>query len=464
MNFFEKTIKFLSSLKLAVFIILALAVISAVGTIYEAKYDAQYAQKVVYLSIYMKATLGLLCVSLISVMVDRWPWKRHHTGFVLAHVGIIIVLFGAYITEKFGIDGSMSFPIGEKNRFITIADQEVSVFSSYANTQPTRIHSSAVDFFKNPPTESRPYTISLGSDELKLKKYYHYALSKDEFVPAKTVRTGPALRLQLQNKFVNMTQWIYKAPGKEIESLSLGPAEVVLYGGVYNYTGGNIIAFTPVDGNKLKYDVYLDRTKSKVKSGLIAAGESFETGWMDITLRMLKYLPKAERKIDFSQVSKPTPFTRSAVLAEFAGETQWVGLNSVVKFFVEDKVFYFSYGNRRIDVGFDIELVDFRVGNYQGTNRAMTYESDVFVEELGKVNISMNEPMKHNGYTFYQASFEKDGTGAPVASILSVNRDPGRPIKYLGSFLIVLGSIVLFYFRRAKIFRLKKSAVSNGAD
>jgi cytochrome c biogenesis protein ResB len=67
------------------------------------------------------------------------------------------------------------------------------------------------------------------------------------------------------------------------------------------------------------------------------------------------------------------------------------------------------------------------------------------------VVISMNEPLKYNGYTFYQSSFERDErTGKPAISILSVNYDPGRWIKYLGSMLMVLGSIILFYFKRVQ--------------
>ena len=60
----------------------------------------------------------------------------------------------------------------------------------------------------------------------------------------------------------------------------------------------------------------------------------------------------------------------------------------------------------------------------------------------------MNQPLKYNGYTFYQASFQENEKGEATASILSVNRDPGRWVKYLGSFLIVLGTIIMFYFKR----------------
>ena len=61
----------------------------------------------------------------------------------------------------------------------------------------------------------------------------------------------------------------------------------------------------------------------------------------------------------------------------------------------------------------------------------------------------MNNPLKYDGLTFYQASYfeaAKDTYG----SVLSVNLDPGRPIKYLGSLLLVLGAIWHFYLRRKK--------------
>jgi hypothetical protein len=60
----------------------------------------------------------------------------------------------------------------------------------------------------------------------------------------------------------------------------------------------------------------------------------------------------------------------------------------------------------------------------------------------------MNEPLKYRGLTFYQASFQQDTDGTPIASILSVNYDPGRWIKYLGSLILTLGTVLLFYNKR----------------
>ena len=56
----------------------------------------------------------------------------------------------------------------------------------------------------------------------------------------------------------------------------------------------------------------------------------------------------------------------------------------------------------------------------------------------------MNKPLEYGGYTFYQASYQVE-EGAPPISVLSVNYDPGRWLKYVGSMLLVLGIVIMFY-------------------
>jgi cytochrome c biogenesis protein ResB len=61
--------------------------------------------------------------------------------------------------------------------------------------------------------------------------------------------------------------------------------------------------------------------------------------------------------------------------------------------------------------------------------------------------ISMNEPLKFNGYTIYQSSYETNERGEPFLSVFSVNKDPGRPVKYTGTLGIVFGIVVMFYWK-----------------
>ena len=67
--------------------------------------------------------------------------------------------------------------------------------------------------------------------------------------------------------------------------------------------------------------------------------------------------------------------------------------------------------------------------------------------------ISMNEPMTHRGYTFYQMRYSpivdprtNQRTGQ-FQSVFQVGSNPGRPIIYTGCLLVVMGAFVQFYMR-----------------
>ncbi|USN47724.1 MAG: cytochrome c biogenesis protein ResB [Pseudobdellovibrionaceae bacterium] len=459
----ERLFKFLASIELAVLVILSLGIISAVGTIYEANYDAKVAQKLVYHSPYMYFVLGLLCINLVNVMVDRWPWKRHHMGFVLAHVGIILLLLGSLMTRYWGIDGSMTLEMdGGTNRWITVDQTELRIFASFENGEPTTLHHRDVDFLLQSPKD-HPLQFLLGKEPLVVTDYYHYSLPKMQVVGSSDASDGPALRVQLQNERVSFSEWIFRRKSKPYEVVNLGPAKIILSDGSYQSQGGNEIILEPDSQGKIKYAIFTESQPGKVNRGTVEAGTTIATGWMGLQLRFLKYLPQARQDVQFEYRKGPTPLTTPAVQVEYKGEKHWIGQNSSLRLFSGNTAYWVSFGQKRLPLGFGIGLKEFKVGRYQGTMRAASYSSDVEVEGLGEQEISMNNPLKHRGFTFYQASFTEDERGQPTASILSVNKDPGRPVKNLGSFLIVLGSIILFYFKRMKLKASSSKKATQGA-
>ena len=222
----EELFKFLASLKLAVIIILSLGVVSAIGTIVEARFDAVYAQKTVYHSPWMYAIMALLCVNLINVMIDRLPWKRHHAGFIFAHVGIIVLIAGSLVTKIYGVDGSMSLDIDSKSRVVMLPDTDFFVASSLGGEYRT-IYNSPVDFITRPPNKT-DYTFPLGDINLKVLQYYHFAVRDEKIMPSESLFDGPAIRFQLENDNVNVTDWILKSGANPFEVFELGPAKVIL--------------------------------------------------------------------------------------------------------------------------------------------------------------------------------------------------------------------------------------------
>jgi len=440
----------LASIRMAVFIILSMAVIAAVGTITEARFDAEVAQKLVYQSIYMYIVMGLLCVNLIAVMVDRWPWKQHHMGFVLAHIGIITLLFGAWLTQHYGVDGTLAFETGQKRNTVSIKDREILVYSSMDGNNFTGLYQGNDDFLRHPPSEKDPFIIHIGKDDLRIFQYEHFAFRESEISPTDKPWDGAAVRFQLENPNVNMTQWLRREGRFRQAEIDLGPAKVILTSSLPPPSGRNEVVLVETPGHEeLDYVIY-NKDNSIRKKGQVRQSETVETGWMGMKFRLLRYLPHAMEKVTYVPSPTASPISISAFRFTFQGGEYWLGLDSVVRVFTDSAVYLISYGHRRLELAFPLTLKQFKVGMYQGTDRASSYESLVEVPGRGDVTISMNEPLKHDGYTFYQSSFEKNERGEPVASILSVNKDPGRWIKYIGSMLIVLGSIVLFYFKRVK--------------
>ena len=110
---------------------------------------------------------------------------------------------------------------------------------------------------------------------------------------------------------------------------------------------------------------------------------------------------------------------------------------------------------------FQVRLDDFQIDVYPGTRRPAMFRSRVVVLDPGGAErpavIEMNKPLHHGGFSFFQSSYQlRDGR---EMSILSVSRDPGEPVVFLGYALLVAGMIVVFATRLIQY----RNAVRNGA-
>ena len=95
------------------------------------------------------------------------------------------------------------------------------------------------------------------------------------------------------------------------------------------------------------------------------------------------------------------------------------------------------------ELPFSLTLNNFRREVYPGTNMPKEYESRVTIND-GDITwpaiISMNEPLRYGGYTFYQSSTVRDKDGEPI-SILSVVTNRGWIFPYVSGVLLAFGLI-----------------------
>ncbi len=88
----------LASLRLAVAVMVTLALTCLAATIYESRHGTAAAQRDFYRTPWFALILGLLGANIFCAMMKRYPWKKRHAGFVMAHVGILTLLAGSLVS------------------------------------------------------------------------------------------------------------------------------------------------------------------------------------------------------------------------------------------------------------------------------------------------------------------------------------------------------------------------------
>lgn len=103
--------EFCASLKLAVVLISGSIIVLASGTIIEGKYDVRVSRFFIYESWWFGLLIALLALNIFCAASIRFPWKKHQTGFVITHAGLLCMLLGCALSRLGGVDGQI--PIAE---------------------------------------------------------------------------------------------------------------------------------------------------------------------------------------------------------------------------------------------------------------------------------------------------------------------------------------------------------------
>jgi len=115
---------------------------------------------------------------------------------------------------------------------------------------------------------------------------------------------------------------------------------------------------------------------------------------------------------------------------------------------------------RRTDLPFAVALRKFTHDRHPGTDIPKRFASDVTLIEgsaRSDYTISMNQPLRHGGLTFYQSSF---GTadGKP-ATVLQVVRNPAAWMPYVAVLIMSLGLLAHFGLMLVRFVRDRRAAV-----
>jgi len=561
-NIFRHTFDFFASLKLAVFLLIVLAVSLAAGTIIESLHGAAAAQQVIYHHPWFNFFLGVLAINVATAALDRIPWQQRHIGFLLTHAGILMILLGSWMTHRFAIDGHMSLTEGEKDSKITIGQPLLQIIVPGTDQ-------GVITPFKTTPFQwegKRPIPLP-GLPELRayLTAYYPNAEPVERVVPKHG--GSPAIRLELFNQTMTNDAWLLLGI-QDHDLVNMGPAIIrfsatpmeqtkpqdfkgililkfndqelslpvseafekpwPIAGTPYTLEVKRFLSHAVVEKNKLldhpdaplnpacevavkggeveelhtvfarfpdfptihgmkpsqsgvkmRFDYpeeseasseirilrgedgklsYQIKTEGAVGERTpLEPGKDYYTGWMTLKFRVTDYLEEAEHEVGFDPRPMPQgkePLAAARIKFERGGESHsvWLTRGDNQVFFLNGRPFHVTYGLKTLPVEFELELKDFIIDYYPGSNRPASFKSEVTLRDplrgvTQNAMISMNEPLDYRGFKIYQSGYDL-GQGRPDVSIFSVGRDPGIPVKYAGSIVMILGTIVMFYMKR----------------
>ena len=112
---------------------------------------------------------------------------------------------------------------------------------------------------------------------------------------------------------------------------------------------------------------------------------------------------------------------------------------------VSGKLYLIALRFRRYYEPYSVHLNRFTHENYPGIDTPRIFASDIRLvdpahHEDREVTISMNQPLRYEGETFYQASFANDDK----TTILQVVHNPGAWLPYISCSLVGLGMLIHF--------------------
>jgi hypothetical protein len=585
--------KFSSSVKLAVPLMLVTITCVAIGTVIESNYNSDYAKLTVYSSWWFLCLMGLLFLNILNAAISRYPFKKHHTGFVITHIGLLTLLTGAMMTSVSGIDGQLQITQGKSNSWIVLPrlmlsyqyesspSHQAVVFEktltersgsslSFLNdsfghlfrvekmlpfakvekifTAPSSNPKDvAVSFLlrsqffnvsewlhstENPEMQMGPATlrlvvdseksgkkilkptrtklppakaatkssnqdllvvsdfkskkvlkeisianllkspISLNGSRIHLKKAFrHGVVSQNKLIEAdgNDGEPNPVLELEIESKGQKIREVLYakfpsfslhpegvaglafafKSSGQPPESAAVAvaepPSEAEPSGSAPGSREGNTVEFhlNPAEPKKVRIELY--KANQPVGSETLEEGQSYQTPWMGmkVFLGTLAWGKTSTQDAVITEPQKGQMLPPSAIYISTLGGDQgfWLMEGEAKNLNLNGRPAQIYFGRETLELPFSVHLDQFRKVDYPGTETPLSFESEVKINNGLAQVISMNEPLRQDGYTLYQASYIMN-PGSPPETVLSVNRDPGRPVKYWGSLILSLGIIV----------------------
>jgi len=417
----------LASLQLAVVLIAVYAAVLAAATFIESWYGSRsgVVQFFVYEAWWFELLNVLLALNVLLSAVVRWPWRRRHIGFLLTHAGILLLLLGFWVGNRWGVDSQLIVYEGQASSealsdqlalHVEILPREPDTVEDAGAESQTQGNPTVLDipFHPGPFDWERYYDLGwipwhlVGHDEGTIHEQRDLRIEAIDFQRGDWQRgtTPPRVRLRVIVDGARETFWIRALP----YGMPPRPGLPDSMRQVVEGDGRSVAVSMPRGVIDLGFEVYLHRFHRKLDPGAETVSHYYST----VDFRAAEDQPLKDAPADDAPVN--TSSDKDGPSGEVLADDVIVTLNAP---------------------------------------------------------ISLTDPHTGRSYRIYQSGY--DGPFVPgqpefdqlvggssmrdqlYLSRLSVNHDPGRGLKYVGALVLSIGIVMTFYLRG--VFRTRRSKV-----
>ncbi len=438
---------------------LLFAIAIGVATFIENDYGTSSAQKVVFKSWWFELLLVLFS---LSIMVNIFKFnmiKQKKWTLLLFHSAIVIIVIGAGVTRYFGFEGIMHIRENDTSNSFLSANTFLK-FQVVKNNENFEFDEEVLFASLGNNNWHNSYLIGNDLIDVNVKKFIPNPIQKLNESP----NGKPTLKIVVAGM-----------GGREEYILSKGDTE--RFGNLlYNFNDNEI----PEAINIIYKNDSLFFKTNQPFTQMVMATQKKDTiypseNYKPLMLRSLYsdgtnnfVLPEFSKSSEVSIGSedpKVKNTSKNALLMEItvngkAKET-YVYENkgssgNPVELNFDNLNLIVSYGAKEQTLPFSIRLKKFIMDKYPGTESASSYASEVQLLDSNNTlikdfRIYMNNILTHNGYRFFQSSFDQDEKG----TYLSVNNDFwGTLISYAGYIILTIGMLLTFFNKKTRFHAL----------
>lgn len=438
-------------------LLLVYAVSMAYATFLENDYGTPTAKALIYEAKWFELIMLLLMLNFVGNISRYRLWRREKWPVLVFHLSFILIFLGGAVTRYISFEGIMHIREGEtSNEIVT----DKNFFKIQIEEKGDVLNYEDIPYLMSPLHKNFKATYQFHDNEISVKALDYIQRKKDSIVlnPAGTeylhlVSTGQSGR-----------ENIYIKPGdsKLVNGMLVSFNRAIDGAVEFNNTNGTLLIKTPVESEYMtmatqakgmtKKDEYeplvlrslytINNLKLVVPEGLMKGnliayeGDRKKDKDVSDNLKVEVQGPKSKLIVDLP-VEKGNPNAFKQVSLD--------GMNIML-----------GFGPKVYKTPFSLKLEKFVMETYPGSSSPSAYESHVQIIEKGKqtpYKIYMNHVLNHEGYRFFQSSFDPDRKG----TVLSVNHDFwGTLLTYIGYFFLFSGMFVIFFWKGTHFWKLNQ--------